>query len=183
MRPDAPTVLTQSAKGCLVLDRGVLVAIRRAPLDGVELSELHRAIEAAAGAHPRGMVMLSAIRLSPDFPIDARHAASLREMAESARAIDRVVVANATVLEFSGVRAAALRTASRALWSLAKMRGVLGHFERLTDAIAWLSPYANAVGAASDAATYVQLYRSAELTIEELDAQRWVRGEPVRGVR
>src|SRR5690606_14146892 len=124
----ATTVLTESPKGCLVLDRGVLVAIRRAPLDGVELDELHSAIKTAAAQHPRGMVMLSAIRLSSDFPIDARHAASLSELAESVRAIDRVVVTNATVLEFGGIRAAALRTASRTLWSIAKMRGVLGHF-------------------------------------------------------
>src|SRR5690349_17368056 len=84
--PSPPTtVLSESAKGCLLLHSRALLAIRRAPLDRHELEQARDAIERASADAPSGLVMLTAVRLSPDFPIEPGHEASLRELAESVR--------------------------------------------------------------------------------------------------
>lgn len=162
------------------MQSGVLVAIRRATFRSGELGDVRRAMEVAAAAHPRGLVMLTAVRLSPVFPVDVGSSRSLSELAETVRFLDRVLVANATVVELGGIRAAALRLVSRATWQLAGLRGALGHFDRLSDAIGFLIPHARAIGASDDPATYVQLYRHVERELAALDAEHWAR-EPQRG--
>lgn len=165
-----PEVLSRTAQGCSVLERGAIVSIRRAPIQGAEGANALRGIERAAALHPPGTVLLSVFRLSPRFPIAVETEMNLRELAETLRSIDRHLVANAVVLEFGGVRAAAMRLATRAVWSLARPRAVMSMHDRLSDAISWLLPHARAVGAPDDAATYVRLYRLAERGLDEVDA-------------
>lgn len=174
-----PIVLTRRPESCLLQSGGALVAIRRAPLDRAQLADVRRAMDEAVSNHAGGLVMLSAFRLSPDFPLRPGVDTDLRELADTLRALDRALAASATVIEFGGIRGAAMRVASRTVWSLARPRAVMGHFERLSDAVAWLLPHARVIGAPDDAATYVRLYREADRILEELDAERWVRGGAV----
>lgn len=182
-RIEAPVVLTRRPESALVWTGSALVAIHRALLDGPQLAEVRRAVDVAAAAQPDGLVLLTAYRLSPEFPLRPGFDTDLRELAETLRALDRVLAACATVIEFGGVRAAALRAASRAVLSLARPRAAMGYFDRISDAIPWLLPHAEAVGGPSDPAAYVRLYRAAERALAEVDAERAARGERPAGRR
>jgi hypothetical protein len=174
---DATVVLARRPESCLLMCRGALVAIRRAPLDSAQLEDARRAFAIAAEASPRGVVMLTAFRLSPEFPLHAGFDTNVAELAETLRIVGRSVVANASVVEFGGVRGAAMRVATRTVWALARPRAAMAQFERLSDAIGWLLPHAAAIGAADDAATYARLYREADHALQQIDVARWVRGD------
>lgn len=167
---DAPRVLIRRPEACTVLERGALIGVRRAAYDGPQLLELLHAIERVAPEHPTGLVSLTTLRLSPAFPLHVGFDADLSALADAARGVDRAVVAHATVLDFTGVRASAARLMGRAIWSLAKPRASMAFFSRLTDAVEWLTPHARAVGALDDLPTYVRRHRDAERILGPDDA-------------
>lgn len=163
-----PRVLVQRAEECVVFERGVVVSIHRAPVRGARLSEIRRAIDLVAPDHPRGLVMLSAFRLSPRFPLGPGFDDNVGELAETLRAIERSSAAIANVIEFGGVRAAAMRLASRAVRTLARPRCAMEQFDRLSDAVVWLRPHADRALGPIDPATYVRLYREADRILAAL---------------
>jgi len=167
-----PEVLIERPEACTVLERGALVTVRRAVYDGAQLRELCDAVARVSPAHPRGLVKLMTLRLSPAFPIGLGFDSNLTELAETARALDRMIVAHAVVLEFTGVRATATRMIGRTVWTLARPRAAMAIFDRLTDAIAWLTPHARAVGALDDPARYVRCHREAERILGPDDLAR-----------
>ncbi|MBI2388196.1 MAG: hypothetical protein HYV09_01155 [Deltaproteobacteria bacterium] len=165
-----PVVLAARPEFCLAADRGAVVGIHRAPLHGPLLKAIREALQIAVDAHPAGLVCLSVFRLSRHFPLDPGFDKNVRELADTLRAIDRMVIANATLIEFGGVRAVAMRLASRAVIKLARPRAEMADFDRLTDAIAWVLPFAKRAGAPSDHMSWVKLYRHAERHLPDLDA-------------
>lgn len=171
-----PVVIASDAKGCVVAQRGMVVVIRRAPVDARHVADLHRALAAAQGPGSGRVVMLTAYRLSPDFPIEVENTTSGPEYVPTLREMDRVVAAYAMVVEFGGVRAASLRAIARLVWVLARPRVVLGVFDRLTDAVSWIAPRAQEVGAPGDPREYVRLYRIADQILESLDDGARARG-------
>lgn len=166
-----PVVLTSRPEFCLAADRGAVVGIHRAPLHGQLLKAVREGMQVAADAHPGGLVCLSVFRLSRHFPLDPGFDKNIRELADTLRAIDRMILANATLLEFSGVRAVAMRLATRAVIKLARPRAEMADFDRLTDAVAWLLPFARRIGAPSDHMSWVKLYRFTERHLPDLDAE------------
>ncbi|AKF03040.1 hypothetical protein DB32_000189 [Sandaracinus amylolyticus] len=168
-------MLVDRSEGSLVQLGSALVSIRRSPLRRARLVEAGRAIERAASAHPRGCVLLSVLRLSRGHPIEPGFDANARELAETLRAVDRVLVANAVVVEFDGMLAVATRALVRTVWALARPRASMAQFARMSDAITWMLPHARAIGAPDDAASYVRLYREAERRLEDHDAAQWAR--------
>lgn len=159
---DPPRLLIRRPEACVVLERGAIIIVRRAAYDTAQVLELCDAIAHVAPEHPRGLVSLTTLRLSPAFPIVPGFDANITELAGAARAVDRAVVAHATVLDFSGVRASAARLMGRAIWSLARPRASMAFFDRMTDALGWLTPLARQVGALDDPAAYVRRHRDAE---------------------
>ncbi|MCZ7684165.1 MAG: hypothetical protein M5U28_37475 [Sandaracinaceae bacterium] len=166
-----PAVITSSAEGCMLAYRGAVVGIRRAPVDARYLANLYRAVATASAAGPGKAVMMTAYRLSPDFPIDVTHTWEAEEYLAPLREIDRAVAAYAMLVEFGGLRAIGMRAVTRAVWSLARPRAALGTFDRLADAIAWLAPRAQLVGALDEPAEYVRLYRTADRILDGIDAE------------
>ncbi|UJR84581.1 hypothetical protein [Sandaracinus amylolyticus] len=170
-----PIVLVDRPEASLVQLGGALVSIRRSPLRGARLVEAGRAIERAASASPRGLVLLTAFRLSRGHPIEPGFDANARELAETLRAVERLLVANAVLIEFDGMLATATRALVRTVWTLVRPRAAMGQFVRLSDAITWLLPHARSIGATDDPAAYVRLYRDAERRLEDHDAAQWAR--------
>lgn len=160
-------MFTARREACTLLDRGALVGIRRAPIGNDELPELRLAFERASSAHPSGLVMLLAVRLSPEFPLAPGFDHNLRELADLLRLIDRVLVATAVVIEFGGIRASAMRAATQVVRALARSRGEMALFSRFFEAVDWLLPRARAVGAPDDVPTYLRLYRAADEVLAE----------------
>ena len=155
-------VLIERPEACTVVERGALVTVRRAMYDGAQLRELCDAVARVAPSHPRGLVKLMTLRLSPAFPIGLDVESSLAEMADTARALDRMIVAHAVVLEYTGVRATATRVLGRTIWTLVRPRAAMAIFDRISDAVGWLAPMARTVGALDDPAAYMRCHREAE---------------------
>lgn len=169
---EVPLVVLRSPGACAVLSRGALVSVRRAAYTSAELSQLCRVLREVEPAHPDGIVSLTTFRLDPAFPIEVDHEGSLSELAQAARELDRMLAAVASVTEFGGVRASAMRAASAAIWTLARPRGELGQFESLSDALVWLCPRAATVGAPSEPAEYVRLHREVDRMLREQPVAR-----------
>ena len=147
---------------------GAVLGIRRAPVDGAYIEELHRALDADAGSEKR--VLLIAYRLSPDFPIELENTTGAKQWVPLLRELERSIAAYAMITEFGGVRAASMRAITRLAWSLARPRIELGTFWRLTDAVSWVAPRAQRVGALDDPAQLVRLYRTADRMLAEIGA-------------
>ena len=171
-----PVVIASDAKGCIVVQHGMVVVIRRAPVDARHVADLHRALESAQGPGSGRVVMLTAYRLSPDFPIEVENTTSGPKYVPTLREMDRAVAAYAMVVELGGVRAASLRAIARLVWALARPRAALGIFDRLTDAVSWLAPRGREIGAPGDSREYVQLYRIADQILESIDGGARARG-------
>jgi len=77
-------------------------------------------------------------------------------------------------VEFGGIRAAVMKLLTRAVRILVRPRAPIGEFDRLSDAIGWLRPYAAEADAPVDPATYYRLYREAGERLDELDMERRV---------
>lgn len=176
-----PSVVSLEPEGCLAIDSGVVLGIHRAPIQGARVAEVRRAIEAAAQSAPKGLLSIGVFRLSPEFPLGVTATTNVQELAELLRTVDRLCVAHATIIEFGGLRAAAMRTMARAIYALARPRSAYSDFDGLTDAVTWLRPYAERVGAKTDYATYLRLYREVERELDELDVRRGATGS--RSVR
>jgi hypothetical protein len=157
-----PLVVFESARSVALLSGGALVSVRRGAYTAAELEALRGALAAAAPAHPRGFVSLTTFRLDRTFPLAVEDATELGALVDAARALDPLLAAVASVVEFGGVRAAAMQLASSAVWRLARPRAVLGQFETLTDALVWLGPHAQRIGALEAPADYVRLHRECE---------------------
>ncbi len=166
---DGTIVLSERPEGVLLGRAGTVVGIRRAPLHGAVLAELRAGFERGLAEHPKGLVCLTAYRLSPRFPLGVGFDSNTGELSETLRVLDRSIIASAHVLEFGGVRAAAMRAATLAVTLLARPRAPIASFDRLTDAIAWLRPHAEAAGVAHDPATFVALYAEAERRLAAMD--------------
>lgn len=151
----------------------MVAGIRRAPVQGPVVAELRDAIGAAAAAWGQPLVCLSAFRLSPRFPLAPGFDGNVAELADLLRVFDRHMVAHAQVHEFDGIRAGAMRLATRAVVLLARPKATLATFERVSDAAAWLALQARAVGAAEDVATYLGLYREADVLLARMDEEPW----------
>jgi len=171
-----PVVIASDAKGCIVVQHGMVVVIRRAPVDAHHVADLHRALAAARRQGSGQVVMLTAYRLSPDFPIEVENTTSGPKYVPTLREMDRAVAAYAMVVELGGVRAASLRAIARLVWALARPRAALGIFDRLTDAVSWLAPRAQEVGAPGDPRELVRLYRIADQILESIDGGVRARG-------
>jgi hypothetical protein len=153
---------------CLAIDRGALIAIRRAPFQASDFVHAAHAIEGAYAGHPNGLVMLIGFRLDPRFPLDPG-IDDVEHLSGALKSFDRALRAVATVLEFGGVRAAAMRVTTRALWAMARPRCEHAMFERVTDAALWLAPRAEAIGAPYELATYVHGYKAVDAALREHD--------------
>lgn len=162
-------VVSSRPEGVVLAREGAVVAIHLAPLQGERLTEIRLGIEAAARRHPSGLVLLSAFRLSPRFPLAPGFDSNIQELAANLRALDRVLVAIAGVVEFDGLRAAAFQAASRAVHVVARPRAALETFRRLSEALVWLAPHASRVGLPADPALFVRLYREADRRLLTLD--------------
>lgn len=169
---DAPATLLLRPEQCSVGVPGVVLMIRRAAVTLEHAVESCAAIEECARRSARGIVTLNVFRLCPDFPLQPGFDANVRDLASALRRIEPHVVASADVLEFGGMRAALMRAATRAVWALARPRAQQASVDRLSDAIEWLLPHAQAIGAPDDAGTYVRLFRHAQGELDELDARR-----------
>jgi len=135
------------------------------------LAEFREAVDTASKANPSGLVLLSAFRLDERFPLQFDFDADRETLAETLRAVDQKLNAIASVLEFGGVRAAAMRIASRAVWALARPSAKMGIFDSLTDAALWLSPHAREVDAPDELAAMVRTYRHADRALARFDAR------------
>jgi hypothetical protein len=174
------TLLSLSPEGCIAVDSGVVLGIYRAPIKGARVGEVQSAILEAAARCPGGLVSVGVFRLSPEFPIGIDVDQNRAELAELLRTLDRVLAANANVIEFGGIRAAAMRLICRAIRVIARPRSPGAEFARLSDAITWLRPHAARVGVPCDPAFYVRLYREVEQHLEQLDVERGVTRRSVR---
>jgi hypothetical protein len=148
-------------EACTVFQRGAFVSIRRAPFDAAQFAELRHAIESVATSYPR-TVSLLAFRLERAFPVAEHDLTDVHEFVKTLRAIDRHLAAQAIVLEFGGVRAAAMRALGRTVTRIVRPRGAIAFHDRLTEAATWLVPYARGVGAPDDLGEYVRSYREAD---------------------
>jgi hypothetical protein len=157
----------------MLVRHGVVLGIHRAPIQGPRVGEIARSVVKAAEAHPGGLVQLGVFRLSPEFPLTTGFDSNTAELADLLRAIDSTFVACANVLEFGGVRAAAMRVATRAVCLLARPRASIETFDRLSDGIAWLLPHARLVGAHCQAPLYLELYREADRLLALMDREGW----------
>lgn len=157
-----PLVVFESARAVALLQGGAIVSVRRGAYTLPELKALRDALAAASPAHPRGFVSLTTFRLDPAFPLSVEDATELGALVDTARALDPMLAAVASVVEFGGIRAASMDIASRAVWRLARPRALLGQFATLTDALVWLAPHARQVAAPDAPADYVRLHREAE---------------------
>jgi hypothetical protein len=167
----SPAALIASGpEGCILVGQGAVVTIRRAPVDGRHVADVHRALSTVRESGHEKAVMLSVFRLSPRFPVEVADTRRAGDYAATWRTLDRHVAAYAMVIEFGGVRGAGLRAITRALWAIARPQAQLGIFERLTDAAAWLAPFAAVTCPEADPATYVRLYREADAILERIDA-------------
>jgi hypothetical protein len=166
---EGAVVLIDDEAGCMILERGAVVTIRRALMDGRSLEESRRAFEIVHAAHPGGVAMLSVFRLDRRFPIDRAPDYNLSDIVATLRAVERVLGVTAVVLEFGGLRAAAMRAVSRTAWTLARLPSKLAFFDCLTDAAAWLELEGRAIGVQVDTAGYVTSYREASRTLAAHD--------------
>lgn len=163
------SVISVRPEGVVLARQGAVVGIRRAPMHGPVLGELRRGIEQVAEAHPEGLVFLSVFRLSPRFPLVPGFDSNTRELADLLKVLDRTIAAIAQVHELDGVRAAAMRVATRTVLALARPRARIELFERVTDGVVWLLPHARRVGAPDDVASYLELYREADRALARMD--------------
>lgn len=166
---DEPHLLIRRPQTCVTFHRGAFVSIRRAMLDRADLGRFQEAVEATARDHEDGLVLLAAFRLDPRFPIRADFDPDVEGLADTLRALDRRFIAVASVLEFGGVRAAAMRVASRAVWAVVRPSPTMADFERVGEAAHWLAAQATAAGAPADPASYVRAYRATSRHLAELD--------------
>jgi hypothetical protein len=158
-------VLIRRREGCTVFDRGAFVTIRRAPIDAQQIGELRRALESVVEAYPQ-IVTMFVFRLSSEYPIAEHHLTDFDESAKFMRAIDEHVAAHAIVLEFGGIRGAAMRILGRTVVQLVKPRAAFAFHERVTEAATWLLPYAREIGVVDDLGAYVRSYRDADRLLE-----------------
>lgn len=163
-------VLERERDRCILFDEGVSVGIFRAPLQGERVIRVREAYERAAALWPERLLCVAAYRLSPDFPIGVDADSNLQELAKLLRTIDRSIAAHAAVIEFGGVRGAAMRIAIRAVRAFAGSRSELREFGSLAEASTWLRGFAKHGVPARDPALYLRLYREAERHLAELDA-------------
>lgn len=169
-------IVSLHPEGCFAFRDGVLFSIQRAPVQGPRVAEFGRVIEVAEKLAPRGVLCVGVFRLSPEFPVSISATNNLKELADVLRAFERVCVASASILEFGGVRAAAMRTMMRAIYAIARPRSAFADFDGLTDAVTWLRPYAERMRAPVDYASYLRLYREVERELDELDIRRGAAG-------
>ena len=167
---DEPLELIYRETGCVSLQSGAIVSIRRANLDGPGLERFLAGMELAKKRYPRGLVMLAAFRLDSRFPLPATFDRNLSILAETLRRIDREMAAIASVLEFGGVRAAAMELASKAVWALGRPSAKMASFRGLGEAAQWLAEVGPEVGAPADPGVYVRTYRHNDRRLRELDA-------------
>ncbi len=165
-------ILSLAPEGCIAFDRGILLSVHRAPVFGARVGEVRRAIETAASLAPRGLVSIGVFRLSPEFPLGTGALSNVEELAGLLRAFERHAVAQATILDFGGMRAAAMKAMIRAIVAIARPRVALATFDRLTDAVTWVLPHAARARAPRDHAAYLRLYQTVERQLDELDARR-----------
>lgn len=159
---EVPIVVFQNPGASALLHRGALVSVRCAAYRSGELDAIRDAFEREAHAHPGGFVSLTSFRLDPAFPLQSDYEGHLGALVETARAIDRHLVAVASVLAFGGIRRTAMETMSRVVWRLARPRAEMTFLDTLTDALVWLEPRARVVGALHEPAALVQLHQQAE---------------------
>ena len=174
-----PTVqwLSVRPEGAIAFDRGIHLAIHRAPIQGSRVAEVRAAVDRSAQLAPRGVVSINVFRLVPEFPIDIDLADNQSELVALLRSIDRQFVACASIIEFGGVRGAVMRMVSRAVTTLARPRAAIRDFDTVTEGATWLRAYAERVGAPTDLGSYVRLYREVDRQLEILDTQRWARSK------
>jgi hypothetical protein len=165
------SVVSERPEGVTLALGAVVVGIRRAPIQGPIVGELRAGYARLAAAHPGGLALLHAFRLSPRHPLQPGYDSNKGELAALLREIDRSIVASAQVLEFGGVRAAAMRVATQAIVVLARPRVAIETFDRLGDGIAWLVPRAAQAGVVVQAATIHALYREADDRLARMDEE------------
>jgi len=168
---DEPVELICGPASCMCLYAGALVSIRRALVDRQGLEAFLEAVEVAKQAYPDGLVMLASFRLDRRFPLPATFDHDLSALAATLRRIDQQVAAIASVLEFGGVRAAAMDLASRAVWALGRPSAKMASFRSLGEAAHWLAGVGPEVGAPGDPAAYVRAYRHSDRRLRALDAR------------
>jgi hypothetical protein len=119
-----PSLLVVSSRpeGVTLAIGAAVVGIRRAPLQGPVLGELREGYARAASAHPGGLALVNVFRLCPRFPLQPGYDSNRGELASLLRVLDRTLVASAHVIELGGVRAAAMRIATKAVVVLARPR-------------------------------------------------------------
>ncbi len=154
----------------IAFERGALVAIHLAPMLGTRLTDTRAAVEAAAALAPRGLAVVTIFRLSRRFPFAPNWDSNLGELADTFRALDRAMAANALVIEFGGLRATAARLAMRTVRALARPRSPSADFDSLTEGVRWIAPHARRVGAPEDFATYRSLYEELDRRLAGLDS-------------
>jgi len=169
---DEPLELLCRPAGCLTVQRGAMVSIRRALLDGSDLQAFLEALEVAKARHPDGLVLLATFRLDARFPLPATFDHNLSALAATLRHIDREIGAIASLIEFGGVRATAMELASRAVWALGRPSAKMASFRNLSDAAQWLAEVGPQAGAPGDPSVYVRMYRHNDRRLRALDAER-----------
>ena len=162
-------VVSSRPEGVTLALGGAVVGIRRAPLQGPVLGELREGYARAAAAHPGGLALITVFRLSRRFPLQPGFDSNKGELAALLRELDRSFVASAHVIEFDGIRAAAMRLATRAVIVLARPKVAIESFDRLADGVAWLVPRAASAGVVVDPASCLALYREADGRLAQMD--------------
>lgn len=162
-------LLIQRPETCLALVDGALVGIRRAMLTPKDLARFRDAILGVRADDPAGLVMLSVFRLDPRFPLSVDFDSDLTGFVETLRCVDGRLHAIASVLEFGGVRAAAMRVTTRAVRALGRPRARMADFDRVVDAADWLARQAEGTGVPTEAATYLRAYRLVDRAVRATD--------------
>lgn len=168
----AAEILVLEPAMAIGFERGIMVGIYRAPLEGERLATARRAFAYASAHSPRGVVFLTAFRLTPEFPIGMSAGQNRDELAAVWREVDRSAVAIAALIEFGGMRAAMMRLLTRAVFAFARPKTPFRDFAGLSDAVAWLRPRAEDAGLPTDYRTYVALYQRLDRELAALDARR-----------
>lgn len=161
--------LIRRPEACLGLVDGALVGIRRAMLTPADLACFRDAVVSACETRPAGLVMLTVFRLDPRFPLQVDFDTDLSAFVQTLRDVDGRLRAIASVLEFGGVRAAAMKMATRAVWATGRPRSRMAIFDRVTDASQWLAAQGGETGAPRSGATYLRAYRTVDGWLREMD--------------